>query len=68
MQIIRRGNFAQGRTFQAECPHCTCLFRFSRSEASNFTQDGKFYISCPDLACGQSFCYTPKLHESQGEL
>lgn len=68
MQIIRRGNLHKDRTFSAECPVCTCLFRFARSEATVITNNGKLCLVCPDEACKHSFTYNPKLHESQGVL
>lgn len=68
MQIIRRGNLHKDRTFSAECPRCTCLFRFVRSEASATVVRGAFEVVCPDDSCKAAFAYTPKLHESQGVL
>ena len=71
MQIIRRGNFHKGRTFSAQCPACTCLFRFAREEAQATVvtrQSCQLEVKCPDPECATLFIYTLKLHESQGVL
>lgn len=68
MQIIRRGNLHRDRSFSAECPHCTCLFRFTLKETERGYKEGLRQVMCPDEACQHVFTYNPKLHESQGVL